>query len=120
MRIGVIGAGNMGRALGLALGRAGHGALRLANSVQSHAADPRFAGATSHLSLRVCSDDSEAKLVVKRLCEELGFVGVDSGDLERAQLVEAVADFIRFQIVAIGLGMFATISINVLPLRGAT
>lgn len=68
------------------------------------------------VSVFVCSDDTEAKSVVKRLAEDLGYVGVDSGELERAQLVEAVADFIRFQILAMGLGPFATISVNVLPL----
>jgi predicted dinucleotide-binding enzyme len=52
---------------------------------------------------------------VKGLAEELGFVGVDSGELERARLVEAVADFIRFQIISMGLGYFATISIQVVP-----
>jgi 8-hydroxy-5-deazaflavin:NADPH oxidoreductase len=50
---------------------------------------------------------------VKELAEELGFVGVDSGELERAQLVESVGDFIRFQIIGMGVGPFATISINV-------
>jgi predicted dinucleotide-binding enzyme len=52
---------------------------------------------------------------VKGLAEELGFVGVDSGELERARLVESVADFIRFQILAMGLGMFATISVHLVP-----
>ena len=72
------------------------------------------------ISVFLCSDDTEAKLAVQCLAEELGFVGIDSGELERAQLVEAVADFIRFQIVAMGLDMFATISVNVLPVGGTT
>jgi len=57
--------------------------------------------------------DERAKSVVKGLAEELGFVGVDCGALERAQLVEAVGDFIRFQIIGMGLGPYATISLNV-------
>jgi hypothetical protein len=57
----------------------------------------------------------QAKSVVCSLAEELGFVGVDSGELERAQLVEAVADFIRFQILGMSLGPFATISVHLVP-----
>lgn len=49
--------------------------------------------------------------------EELGFVGIDCGALERAQLVEAVGDFIRFQIIGMGLGPFATISLDVASAR---
>jgi predicted dinucleotide-binding enzyme len=71
--------------------------------------------APHRVSVFLCSDDARAKSVVKGLAEELGFVGVDSGELERARLVEAVADFIRFQIISMGLGYFATISIQVVP-----
>ncbi|HEY5778354.1 MAG TPA: NAD(P)-binding domain-containing protein [Terrimicrobiaceae bacterium] len=67
------------------------------------------------VSVFLCSDDTRAKSVVGGLAEELGFVSVDSGELERAQLVEAVADFIRFQILGMGLGPFATISVHLLP-----
>ena len=67
------------------------------------------------VSVFLCSDDAAAKATVRGLAEELGLVGVDSGELERAQLVEAVADFVRFQIVAMGLGGFATISVNRVP-----
>jgi 8-hydroxy-5-deazaflavin:NADPH oxidoreductase len=67
------------------------------------------------VSVFLCSDDSQANSVVKGLAEELGFVGVDCGELERARLVKAVADFTRFQIIGMGLGPFATILINVLP-----
>jgi predicted dinucleotide-binding enzyme len=72
--------------------------------------------APHRVSVFLCSDDKHAKLIVKDLAEELGFVGVDSGELERAQLVEAVGDFIRFQILAMGFGSFATISVNILPI----
>ncbi len=71
--------------------------------------------APHRISVFLCSNDPEAKSAVSRLAEELGFVAVDSGELERAQLVEAVADFIRFQILGMGLGPFATIAINVVP-----
>jgi 8-hydroxy-5-deazaflavin:NADPH oxidoreductase len=64
------------------------------------------------VSVFLCSDDAQAKSVVKGLAEELGFVGVDGGELERAQLVESVGDFIRFQIIGMQLGPFATISVN--------
>jgi predicted dinucleotide-binding enzyme len=67
------------------------------------------------VSVFVCSDDPEAKSTVASLAEELGFVAVDSGELERARLVEAVADFIRFQILGMGLGPFATISVHLVP-----
>jgi predicted dinucleotide-binding enzyme len=68
--------------------------------------------APRRVSVFLCSDDQQAKSIVSGLAEELGFVGVDSGELERAQLVEAVADFIRFQIISMGRGPFATISVN--------
>jgi 8-hydroxy-5-deazaflavin:NADPH oxidoreductase len=64
------------------------------------------------VSVFLCSDDAQAKSVVKGLAEELGFIAVDCGELERAQLVEAVGDFIRFQIIGMSLGPFATISLN--------
>jgi predicted dinucleotide-binding enzyme len=73
--------------------------------------------ARRRVSVFLCSDDAQAKSVVKGLAEELGFIGVDCGGLERAQMVEAVGDFIRFQIIGMGLGPFATISVNVAPLR---
>ena len=69
------------------------------------------------VSVFLCSDDAQAKSVVKELAEELGFIGVDCGGLERAQLVEGVGDFIRFQIIGMSLGPFATISVNVAPAR---
>jgi predicted dinucleotide-binding enzyme len=70
--------------------------------------------AAHRVSVFLCGDDVQAKSTVNGLVEDLGFVGVDSGDLERAQMVEAVADFIRFQILDMRLGPFATISVTVL------
>jgi 8-hydroxy-5-deazaflavin:NADPH oxidoreductase len=71
--------------------------------------------ARRRVSVFLCSDDAQAKSVVKGLAEELGFIGVDCGELERARFVESVGDFIRFQIIGMGLGPFATISVNVAP-----
>jgi 8-hydroxy-5-deazaflavin:NADPH oxidoreductase len=62
----------------------------------------------------LCAADDEAKSTVKRLAEDLGFVGMDSGTLEHARLVEGAADLLRLQIVAMGLGAWATLSIKVL------
>jgi predicted dinucleotide-binding enzyme len=73
--------------------------------------------ARRHVSVFLCSDDEQAKSLVEGLAEGLGFVGVDCGALERAQLVEAVGDFIRFQIIGMNLGPFATISLDVAPAR---
>jgi predicted dinucleotide-binding enzyme len=69
------------------------------------------------ISVFVCSDNANAKAVVSILAEELGFISVDSGELERARLVEAVADFIRFQIIGMGRGPFAAISVHVVPMQ---
>jgi len=68
--------------------------------------------ASHKVSVFLCSDDAEAKAVVAGLAEELGFTPVDCGGLERARLVEQVADFIRFQIAGMGRGPFATISVH--------
>ena len=71
--------------------------------------------ARHRVSVFLCSDDEQAKSVVKGLAEELGFIAMDSGALERARLVESVGDFIRFQAIEMGLGLFATISVNIIP-----
>jgi 8-hydroxy-5-deazaflavin:NADPH oxidoreductase len=68
--------------------------------------------ASQRVSVFLCSDDAAAKAVVGSLAEELGFTPVDSGKLERARLVEQVADFIRFQIAGMRRGPFATISVH--------
>src|SRR5262249_18873593 len=67
------------------------------------------------ISIFVCADDAEAKAEVARLAEDAGFAPVDSGGLARARLVDAVADFLRFHIGAMGLGLYATLSVHVLP-----
>jgi predicted dinucleotide-binding enzyme len=68
--------------------------------------------AAHRVSVFLCSDDPAAKTVVGGLAEELGFIPVDSGELERARLVEQVADFIRFQIAGMRRGPFTTISVQ--------
>jgi predicted dinucleotide-binding enzyme len=68
--------------------------------------------ASHRVSVFLCSDDSVAKAAVGSLAEELGFTPVDSGELERARLVEQVADFIRFQIAGMRRGPFAAISVH--------
>jgi predicted dinucleotide-binding enzyme len=77
--------------------------------------------ARHQVSVFLSSDDAAAKATVKRLAEELGFVGVDGGGLVRGRLVDGATDFLRHQIGAMGLGGFATLSLNVLrPKHGAT
>jgi predicted dinucleotide-binding enzyme len=63
------------------------------------------------LSVLVCSDDVPARQLVLRLAADLGFVGVDCGELRRSRLVDGVVDFIRFQIAAMGLGPMTALSL---------
>lgn len=67
------------------------------------------------VSVFVAGNDDEARQTVMRLAEEIGFVGVDSGALRNARLLEGLGDFIRFMIIGQQLGSYATISVNVLP-----
>jgi 8-hydroxy-5-deazaflavin:NADPH oxidoreductase len=100
----------------LAAGAPGARVVKAFNTMASQVIElDRDELARRRVSVFLCSDDAQAKSVVKGLAEELGFIGVDCGGLERAQLVEAVGDFIRFQIIGMGLGPFATISLNVAP-----
>jgi predicted dinucleotide-binding enzyme len=82
---------------------------------------PREELARHQVSVFLSSDDAAAKATVKSLAEELGFVGVDGGGLVRGRLVDGLTDFLRYQIGAMGLGGFATMSLKVLrPKQGAT
>jgi predicted dinucleotide-binding enzyme len=65
------------------------------------------------ISVLLCADDAAAKAKVKGLAEELGFVGIDCGPLKRSQVVDGATDFLRFQIGGMGLGPFATLSLNI-------
>ena len=73
---------------------------------------PRATLAAARVSVFLCADDAAAKAVVTGLAEELGFTAVDCGGLERAQLVEGLADFVRHQILAMGRGPYATLSMH--------
>jgi 8-hydroxy-5-deazaflavin:NADPH oxidoreductase len=65
------------------------------------------------ISVLLCGDDPAAKATVRGLAEELGFVGIDCGPLERSAVVDGATDFLRFQIGEMGLGPFAALSVNV-------
>jgi predicted dinucleotide-binding enzyme len=67
------------------------------------------------VSVFLCGDDAAAKARARPLVEELGFAAVDGGELARAQLVEGLADLLRVQMIAMGLGPYATLSLHVLP-----
>jgi hypothetical protein len=60
---------------------------------------PRERLAARRVSLFVCSDDA----------------AVDGGELIRARIVDGLVTAIRFQITAMGRGMFTTISLDTLP-----
>ncbi len=68
--------------------------------------------APRRISVFACSDDAAAKATVIQLASELGFVGVDSGELARARIVDGVVGFIRFHIATMGRGMLTTISLG--------
>ena len=67
------------------------------------------------VSCYVCGDNDQAKQTVIRLAEEIGFNPIDCGELRRARLVEGLGDFIRYMIIGMKLGSYATISVNQLP-----
>jgi 8-hydroxy-5-deazaflavin:NADPH oxidoreductase len=70
--------------------------------------------AEARVATLVCGDNPHAKATVMRLAQELGFVAIDCGALEFSRIVDGAADFLRFQIAKMGLGPFATLSLNVL------
>jgi predicted dinucleotide-binding enzyme len=66
------------------------------------------------ISVFLCGDDPAAKATVTSLAEELGFVGIDCGPLRRSRVIDGATDFLRFQIGGMGLGPFATLSLEVI------
>ena len=50
-----------------------------------------------------CGDDEEAKSVVKKLIEDIGFEAIDSGPLSNARYLEPIAEFV-IQLAILGLG----------------
>jgi len=69
--------------------------------------------APQRISAFVCGDDAEARAQVSELASDLGLVPVDSGGLVRASLVEGLADFLRFQIIGMGQGGYATLNLTI-------
>jgi hypothetical protein len=67
------------------------------------------------VSVFVAGDDEQARKTVMQLAEEIGFVPVESGVLRNARLVEGLGDFIRLIMIGQQQGVYATISVNVLP-----
>lgn len=68
------------------------------------------------ISVFLCSDHVGATERASQLVEDAGFTAVDCGGLERSQLVESVADFIRWQIVGMNRGPYTAISLGSIPL----
>lgn len=68
-----------------------------------------------HVSCFVCSDNQTAKTTVMKLAEEIGFAGIDCGELRRSRLLEGLGNFIRFMIAGKQLGSYTTVSIDLLP-----
>jgi 8-hydroxy-5-deazaflavin:NADPH oxidoreductase len=69
--------------------------------------------ARQRVSLFTCGDDAAAKVTVAELGRAIGLLPVDSGPLAGAWMLDALADFVRFQIGNMGLGMFATLSLGI-------
>lgn len=67
------------------------------------------------VSCFIAGDDEEARNIVMRLAQDIGFNPVDCGGLRNARLLEGLGDFIRFMIIGQKLGSYATVSVNVLP-----
>jgi 8-hydroxy-5-deazaflavin:NADPH oxidoreductase len=67
------------------------------------------------VSVFVCGDNLEARQIVMKLAEDIGFSAVDCGELRHARLVEGLGDFIRFMLIGQLQNPYATISVNVLP-----
>lgn len=63
--------------------------------------DYRYGFNTS--SVFYCSDDKDAKSVVHKLIEEIGFEAIDSGTLTNARFIEPMAEFV-IQLAFGGLG----------------
>lgn len=68
-----------------------------------------------NVSCFVAGDDEEARNIVMKLAEDIGFNPVDCGGLRNARLLEGMGDFIRLMIIGQNLGGYATVSMNVLP-----
>ena len=68
-----------------------------------------------NVSCFIAGDNQVARQKVMSLANDIGFTPIDSGKLRNARMLEKMADFIRFMIIAQNLGSYATISVNTLP-----
>ncbi|MEM7712534.1 MAG: NADPH-dependent F420 reductase [Cyanobacteria bacterium P01_A01_bin.68] len=68
-----------------------------------------------NVSCFVAGDDEEARNIVMKIAEDIGFNPVDCGGLRNARLLEGMGNFIRFMIIGQKLGSYATVSVNMLP-----
>ncbi|BAY83906.1 NADP oxidoreductase coenzyme f420-dependent [Calothrix parasitica NIES-267] len=68
-----------------------------------------------NVSCFVAGDNEEARNIVMKIAEDIGFKPVDCGGLRNARLLEGMGNFIRFMIIGQKLGSYATISVNMLP-----
>lgn len=67
------------------------------------------------VSVYICGDDPGARQTAMTLASDIGFNPIDCGPLRSARMLETLGDFIRFMIMGMELGPYATISVNVLP-----
>ncbi|MBV6626592.1 MAG: NAD(P)-binding domain-containing protein [Rivularia sp. (in: Bacteria)] len=68
-----------------------------------------------NVSCFVAGDDEEARNIVMKLAEDIGFNPVDCGGLRNARMLEGMGNLIRFLIIGQKLGSYATVSVDVLP-----
>ncbi len=67
------------------------------------------------VSCFVCGEDADARSTAMELAREIGFTPVDCGGTRNARLLEALGDFIRLMMRGMDLGLYATVSVHVLP-----
>ena len=67
------------------------------------------------VSVFLCSDHPSAMATVASLGSDAGFVPVDCGALRAARMLEATGDFIRYMMLGMKRGYFATISVREVP-----
>ena len=79
----------------------------MAQEVFEHAPNP------TSVSVFLAGENGQAKEVAAQLAKQMGLVPVDAGPLAAARMVEGLADAIRVMMGS--LGVYATISVNVLP-----
>ncbi|MEM1256055.1 MAG: NAD(P)-binding domain-containing protein [Cyanobacteria bacterium P01_H01_bin.21] len=68
-----------------------------------------------NVSVFLASDDATAKHTVAQLAQALGFNPIDCGPLRQARLLENLGNFIRLMIIGQGMGPYATLTVQTLP-----